>query len=133
MRVSAPERAGIEYPSLMELVTQVLATTNEISLKGGNRKWFERTLTDNVRRALEDLPVAAITRPAWRVLISFTKPVPLSRRARWHTVFGIGAIMAVEHAGLTIDSCRQASGPRLDVWTPLTSPSVACAPTSHSR
>jgi adenylyl- and sulfurtransferase ThiI len=50
----------------METVTQVLATTSEISLKGRNRRWFERTLTDNVRRALSDLPVVAIERPATR-------------------------------------------------------------------
>jgi thiamine biosynthesis protein ThiI len=106
---------------LMERVTQVLATTNEISLKGGNRKWFERTLTDNVRRALEDLPVAAITRPAWRVLISFTEPVPFAEAARrLHTVFGLGAIMAVEHAGFTIAELQTTIEPRLEGLAPAT-------------
>ena len=80
----------------MNRVTQVLATTNEISLKGGNRKWFERTLTENVRRSLADLPVAAVTRPAWRVLISFSEPVDFAEAARrLHTVFGLGGIMAM--------------------------------------
>ncbi len=105
----------------MEHVTQVLATTNEISLKGGNRKWFERTLTENVRRALDDLPVAAVTRPAWRVLISFSKPVVFAEAARrLHTVFGLGAIMAVEHAGFTIEDLQGAIEPRLEGLSPAT-------------
>jgi len=103
----------------MESITQVLATTNEISLKGGNRKWFERTLTENVRRALDDLPVAAITRPAWRVLISFSKPVVFAEAARrLHTVFGLGAIMAVEHAGFTMTELQATIEPRLEGLTP---------------
>lgn len=105
----------------MERITQVLATTNEISLKGGNRKWFERTLTENVRRAVEDLPVAAVTRPAWRVLISFSKPVVFAEAARrLHTVFGLGAIMAVEHAGFTMEDLQAKIEPRLEGLSPST-------------
>jgi thiamine biosynthesis protein ThiI len=89
----------------MERVTQVLATTNEISLKGGNRKWFERTLTDNVREVVRDLPGAEVTRPAWRVLVSFSEAVDFTEVARrLGTVFGLGAIMAVEHAGFTMEN-----------------------------
>ena len=98
----------------MERVTQVLATTNEISLKGGNRKWFERTLTENVRRAVEDLPVTTVARPAWRVLVTFSEPVEFSEAARrLHTVFGLGAVMAVEHAGFTIADLQASLAPRL--------------------
>lgn len=103
----------------MQRVTQVLATTNEISLKGGNRKWFERTLTENVRRAVEDLPVTRVSRPAWRVLINFSEPVEFAEAARrLHTVFGLGAVMAVEHAGFTIDELNQALEPQLEGLTP---------------
>ena len=99
----------------MDGVTQVLATTSEISLKGGNRKWFERTLTANVRRALDDLPVAKITRPAWRVLITFDEEIPFAEVARrLATVFGLGAMMAVEHAGHTIADLETFLGPRLE-------------------
>jgi thiamine biosynthesis protein ThiI len=99
----------------MERVTQVLATTNEISLKGGNRKWFERTLTDNVRHAVEDLPVSAVSRPAWRVLITFSEPVPFAEVARrLGTVFGLGAVMAVEHAGFTISELEETLAPHLE-------------------
>jgi thiamine biosynthesis protein ThiI len=88
----------------MDTVTRVLATTSEISLKGGNRRWFERTLTDNVRQALSDLPVKSVTRPAWRVLITFSDAVGLADVARrLMTVFGIGGMMAVDHAGHTFD------------------------------
>jgi len=103
----------------MEEVTRVLATTSEISLKGGNRRWFERTLTDNVRKALSDLPVASVTRPAWRVLITFKKSVPFAEAVRRLTaVFGIGAIMAVEHAGHTIEDLQTHLGPLLENMTP---------------
>jgi len=124
----------------METVTRVLCTTSEISLKGGNRKWFERTLTDNVRKALSDLPVDRIERPAWRVLISFTEPVPFAEAARrLATVFGLGAVMAVEFAGATVDDLESLLDPRLneleaesfairclrsDKRFPLTSPEV---------
>jgi thiamine biosynthesis protein ThiI len=87
------------------MVTRVLATTHEISLKGGNRRWFERKLTANVRRALSDLPVARVERPAWRVLVTFSEEVPFEEAARrLGTVFGLHAIMPVEHAGFTLES-----------------------------
>jgi len=124
----------------METVTRVLCTTSEISLKGGNRRWFERTLTENVRRALSDLPVERIERPAWRVLISFTEPVPFLEAARrLATVFGLGAVMAIEYAGATVDDLESLLGPRLkemeaesfaircirsDKHFPMTSPEV---------
>jgi thiamine biosynthesis protein ThiI len=99
----------------METVTRVLCTTSEISLKGGNRKWFERTLTDNIRKALSDLPVERIERPAWRVLISFTEPVPFAEAARrLATVFGLGAVMAVEFAGTTVDDLESLLDPHLN-------------------
>ncbi len=99
----------------METITRVLCTTSEISLKGGNRKWFERTLTENIRKALSDLPVDRIERPAWRVLISFTEPVSFAEAARrLATVFGLGAMMAVEYAGATVDDLEALLGPRLN-------------------
>ena len=98
----------------METVTRVLCTTSEISLKGGNRRWFERTLTENIRKALSDLPVDRIERPAWRVLISFTEQVSFREAARrLATVFGLGAVMAVEYAGATVDDLESLLGPRL--------------------
>jgi len=98
----------------METVTRVLATTSEISLKGGNRMWFERKLTDNVNKALSDLPVASVDRPAWRVLIVFSEPVPFPEVARrLGTVFGLGAIMPVDYGGSTLESLQAFIGERL--------------------
>jgi len=103
----------------METVTRILATTSEISLKGGNRRWFERTLTDNVRTALSDLPVASVNRPAWRVLITFKESVPFAEAARrLATVFGIGGIRAVELAGHTIEDLQTHLEPRLNELHP---------------
>jgi thiamine biosynthesis protein ThiI len=127
----------------METVTRVLATTSEISLKGGNRMWFERKLTTNVNRALAGLPVARVNRPAWRVLIAFSEPVPFIEVARrLGTVFGLGAIMAVEHAGSTLETLQsfletRLPGMRADSFAvrclrsnkrfPMTSPEIECA------
>jgi thiamine biosynthesis protein ThiI len=98
----------------METVTRVLATTSEISLKGGNRMWFEQKLTNNVNKALAGLPVARISRPAWRVLIAFSEPVAFIEVARrLGTVFGLGAIMAVEHAGSTLETLQSLLEKRL--------------------
>ncbi len=98
----------------METVTRVLATTSEISLKGGNRIWFERKLTDNVNKAVSDLPVAGVSRPAWRVLIDFSEPVEFPEVARrLGTVFGLGAIMPVEYCGSTLETLKARIDERL--------------------
>ena len=93
----------------MEMIRRILATTNEISLKGGNRKWFERKLTTNVRRALKDLPLESVTRPSWRVLATFSEDVELDEVIRrLSTVFGIGAVMPLYRTGWTLDELREA-------------------------
>ncbi len=92
------------------MVTRVLATTCEISLKGDNRRWFEGRLTANVRRALADLPVVAVHRPSWRVMVVLAEPTPFLEVARrLGTVFGLGAIMPVEHAGRTVAEAQEAA------------------------
>ncbi len=93
----------------------ILASTNEISLKGGNRPWFERQLTDNIRTALADLPVEAIQRPAWRVLITFSEEVIFEDAARrLVTVFGLKSIRPVQFTGHTLDDLKKALSPRLE-------------------
>jgi len=103
----------------VEQVTRVIATTHEVSLKRGNRRWFERKLTRNVRRALDDLPVADVTRPSWRVLVTFSEPVDFSEVARrLRTVFGLHAILPVEHAGLSVEDAAAVLEPRLEGLSP---------------
>jgi len=95
-------------------VTRTIATTHEVSLKGGNRRWFERRLTANVRRALEDLPVASVQRPAWRVLVSFREPVPFTEVARrLGTVFGLHSILPVVNLGFDIEEVKEELARRL--------------------
>lgn len=103
----------------MDDVTRVIATTGEISLKGENRRWFEKALTTNVTKALADLPVVAVKRPSWRVLVELSEPVPFREVARrLSTVFGLGAIMAAEHAGHDLEAARTAIGRRLEGLAP---------------
>ncbi len=93
----------------MTMIRRILATTNEISLKGGNRRWFEKKLTANARRALADLPLQEISRPAWRLLAVFSEEVPLEEVVRrLSTVFGIGGIMPIYHIGWTLEDVREA-------------------------
>jgi thiamine biosynthesis protein ThiI len=93
----------------MQRVSQILATTGEISLKGANRPWFEHTLTENVRSALADLPVDSIRRPSWRVLVTFSEEVDAAAAIRrLEAVFGLNSIMPVRFAGITMDDLRQA-------------------------
>jgi len=88
----------------MTMIRRILATTNEISLKGQNRRWFEGKLTKNARRALKDLPLEDISRPSWRFLATFSEPVPITEIARrLSTVFGIGAIIPLYHIGWTLE------------------------------
>lgn len=103
----------------MKPVTRVIATTHEVSLKGGNRRWFEGKLTSNVQRALSDLPVASITRPQWRVLASFSEPVPFSEVARrLTTVFGLHSILPVVHVGMTFEEVGSNLEAELDGQSP---------------
>jgi thiamine biosynthesis protein ThiI len=102
----------------MERVTKILATTNEISLKGGNRRWFERQLNANLKAALTGLPVVAIQRPAWRVMITFSTPVELGEVARRMTsVFGLNSFMPVVHAGHTLEELYHVLGDQLESLT----------------
>ncbi len=103
----------------MANVMRIIATTHEVSLKGGNRRWFERRLTANVNRALAGLPVASITRPAWRLLVTFSEPVPFPEAARrLSTVFGLSAILPVHHAGYEIGDVVAEAGKRVTSFSP---------------
>lgn len=99
----------------MDTVTRVFATTNEISLKGSNRRWFENTLTNGVRRALTGLPVATVTRPASRVLATFREPVAIPDVARrLGTVFGLHSILPAYHGGSSLAELEVALAPHLE-------------------
>lgn len=122
------------------MVRRVLASPNEICLKGGNRGFFERRLREALQRALADLPVASISRPGARVMIELAEELPLDEVARrLQTVFGLQALMPAFAGGDGLDElCDQLlpalSGlppasfrircHRTDKSFPLTSPEV---------
>ncbi len=103
----------------MTKVRRIIATTHEVSLKGGNRRWFERRLTANANRALAGLPVAGLSRPAWRLLVTFSEPVPFGEAARrLSTVFGLSAILPVHHAGYDLEDVIAELGRRVPAFSP---------------
>lgn len=103
----------------MTMIRRILATTNEISLKGDNRRWFEKKLTRHARRALADLPLAEISRPASRLLAVFSEEVPLQEAVRrLSTVFGIGAILPIYQIGWTLEDVRASLPYFLEHYSP---------------
>ncbi len=63
---------------------------HEISLKGGNRGWFETRLLEHLQTLLHDLPHAGIRRIPGRMLVSLTPESPLNEvNRRLRHAFGI--------------------------------------------
>lgn len=63
---------------------------HEIILKGKNRSFFEKRLSQNVQNALTGLPYASIRRISGRVLVELTADSPVERiGARLQKVFGL--------------------------------------------
>ncbi len=89
------------------LITRVLGSTHEVSLKGGNRSWFEGKMVASVRRVLAGFPLAAVHRPSSRVLVVFSEPVPAAAvLPRMGAVFGLRTLQPVTHAGATLDEAE---------------------------
>ena len=87
----------------MEPIRHVIATYHEVALKGGNRGHFQRVLVRNIRTALKELPVTAVSIPA-RVVIAFAEPVPWAEvHSRLATVFGLNGLIPVVRVGGTYD------------------------------
>jgi len=87
----------------MKLLTHVVATFHELTLKGGNRGFFQRALAANIETALAGLPLAEVSIPA-RVVIRFSRPVPWSAiHPRLATVFGLNNLIPVTWVGTTYD------------------------------
>jgi thiamine biosynthesis protein ThiI len=85
------------------LTTRVLAASHEITLKGGNRGFFERALRNNLVRVLEGLPLAELAVPA-RVVIRFARPVPWPAvEERLEAVFGLSWFGPAAAAGRSYD------------------------------
>jgi thiamine biosynthesis protein ThiI len=70
----------------------VLCRFGEIFLKGDNRPRFERTLADNVRRAVDGVPEARVTTPHGRIVVEVPAEEMEDACARLARVFGLVSI-----------------------------------------
>lgn len=97
------------------LTSWVLAAFHEITLKGGNRGFFERALRNNLVRALEGLPLAELSTPA-RVVIRFSRPVPWPAvEERLRSVFGLSWFGPACVAGRSYEDLEACALAGLDV------------------
>lgn len=72
----------------------ILCRYGELFLKGGNRGFFLRAMADNVRRAVRDLPDAAVSTPYGRILVRVPDELRDDACARLERVFGLVSLSA---------------------------------------
>ena len=67
----------------------ILCRFGELFLKGGNRGFFLRAMSDNVRKAVRDLPDAKVSTPYGRILVRVPDELRDDACARLERVFGL--------------------------------------------
>src|ERR1039457_3603219 len=72
----------------------ILCRFGELFLKGGNRGFFLRAMSDNVRRAVRDLPEAKVSTPYGRILVRVPDESREDACARLERVFGLVSVSA---------------------------------------
>ena len=72
----------------------ILCRFGELFLKGGNRGFFLRAMSDNVRRAVRDLPDAKVSTPYGRILVRVPDELRDDACARLERVFGLVSVSA---------------------------------------
>ncbi|HEX7506669.1 MAG TPA: tRNA uracil 4-sulfurtransferase ThiI, partial [Polyangia bacterium] len=72
----------------------ILCRFGELFLKGGNRGFFLRAMSDNVRRAVRDLADAKVSTPYGRILVRVPDEVRDDACARLERVFGLVSVSA---------------------------------------
>src|ERR1039457_7219968 len=82
----------------------ILCRFGELFLKGGNRGFFLRAMSDNVRRAVRDLPEAKVSTPYGRILVRVPDESREDACARLERVFGLGAVSAGAEAEPNLES-----------------------------
>lgn len=82
----------------------ILCRYGELFLKGGNRGFFLRAMADNVRRAVRDLPGAAVATPYGRILVRVPDEAREDACARLERVFGLVSLSAGAEAEPTIEA-----------------------------
>jgi thiamine biosynthesis protein ThiI len=82
----------------------ILCRFGELFLKGGNRGFFLRAMSDNVRKAVSDLPDAKVSTPYGRILVRVPDELRHDACARLERVFGLVSISAGAEAEPNIKS-----------------------------
>jgi len=72
----------------------ILCRFGELFLKGGNRGFFLRAMSDNVRRAVRDLPDAKVSTPYGRILVRVPDELRDDACARLERIFGLVSVSA---------------------------------------
>ncbi len=82
----------------------ILCRFGELFLKGGNRGFFLRAMSDNIRRAVRDLPEAKVFTPYGRILVRVPDECREDACARLERVFGLVSVSAGAEATADIDA-----------------------------
>lgn len=87
----------------------ILLHYHEISLKGGNRGWFENQLIRHVRALLSDLPHGEIRQIAGRLIIDVGSDAPVEEfERRLRNVFGIANFACAWRVPAEMETIRNA-------------------------
>jgi len=82
----------------------ILCRFGEIFLKGGNRGFFLRAMSDNVRRAVRDIPEAKVLTPYGRILVRVPDELRDDACDRLERVFGLVSLSAGAEAEPNLDA-----------------------------
>jgi thiamine biosynthesis protein ThiI len=87
----------------------ILCRYGELFLKSGNRRRFERTLAENVARAVSDLPGIGIDTPHGRIVAHADASVVDEACARLERVFGLVSLSVATRVPHDIDAIGSAA------------------------
>lgn len=86
----------------------VIVRVHELALKGQNRPFFKRTLWENLRYALRDLPVSRVQERALRFIVRMDDPAAwpeVAERLRW--TFGVANFSLGLETALTVEAMQE--------------------------
>ncbi|NLM51675.1 MAG: tRNA 4-thiouridine(8) synthase ThiI [Firmicutes bacterium] len=91
------------------MTTLFLIRYGEIALKGKNRAFFEKTLLQNIKKALRDLAPCRIYRTHGRHFVEVTEGDATAVAKRLQEIFGIVSISPVAVADLSLEAIKAAA------------------------
>src|SRR5947209_13217851 len=72
-------RIGPQWPVRMTPSAHIVVHYHELWRKGGNRRFFLHQLREALRRSLDGIPIARISRPSDRLIIDLTDAAQVDR------------------------------------------------------